>query len=299
MFCFLVVFFFLGVNALQDRLLSAVYLADVDQVKYLISEFDSGIFRAGNVPIVIDRKEPAHGRTSLLQCGFDPQSSHVDDLDKNCTEIAALLALNGANLSHTDKHGWNAIAIGAMKGYASFIKYLADRGVPINSIDINGRTPLMKAVAHGNLRALQMLLSFNASISITDRYGWSALHFATRQLAGSALYLPIFQSLITAIGGNTSILDVVDQDGRTSLMFASLQETESAVDSLLQAGADPTIRDRRDMSAYMLTNSESIRVKLALASADRAYRDHEQWTNKRKVERLKARNQCPANTGIS
>jgi ankyrin repeat protein len=268
----------------RDRLLFACHLADVAQVRYLLSEYEAGILHAGTVPVIIDRKEPDHGRTSLLQCGFDPQSDDLEELDQNCTSIAHMLSLHGANLSHVDKHGWNGVSIGAMKGMTKYTEFLLSRGVPIDLADSDGRTPLMKATVHGHLSTIKMLLERGANISRQDNFGWSVLHFATRQVGGHDFYLPIFNYLVSAVAINaSSALNLRDSDGRTPLMYAAVQGTGSAIYSLVQSGADPTLEDHGGMTAYQITSDDSLKRTLALASAEWVMKAHSEW--KQQIER--------------
>jgi hypothetical protein len=268
----------------RDRLLFACHLADVAQVRYLLSEYEAGILHTGTVPVIIDRMEPDHGRTALLQCGFDPQSENLEEIDENCTSIAHMLSLHGANLSHVDKHGWNGVAIGAMKGMKKYTEFLLSRKVPIDLADSDGRTALMKATVHGHLSTVKMLLEHGANLSQQDNFGWSPVHFATRQVGGHDFYLPIFDFLVSVANANApSALNLRDRDGRTPLMYAAIQGTSAAVDHLLQSGVDPTIEDHGGLTAYQITSSVSLKQTLAVASADWVTKAHNEW--RRKVER--------------
>jgi hypothetical protein len=270
-------------NGLKDRLLLACYMADVEQVKFLLSEFEAGIHHSGVVPIVIDRTEKNYGRTSLLQCGFDPQSDNLRDVDSNCTTIAHMISLHGANLSHVDKHGWNGVAIGAMKGMTKYTEFLLSRGVPIDLPDDSGRTPLMKAVVHGHLSTVKMLLEHGANITLVDHFGWSVFHFAVRQLGGHDFFLPILEFLTSTAAASpttASSLNLQDKDGRTPLMYAAIQDTDAAIEILLRHQADPTIQDYQELTAYQIASSASMKQTLALAAANWATQEHQRWTVK-------------------
>jgi len=49
-------------------------------------------------------------------------------------------------------------------------------------------------------------------------------------------------------------INLVDLDGFTALSVAVLNENEEAVAKLLQKGADPSIKDNENHSAYDLAN---------------------------------------------
>jgi hypothetical protein len=286
----LLLFFSSFCDGLRDRLLLACHIADVEQVKYLLSEYEAGIYHSGVVPVVIDRKESSHGRTSLLQCGFDPQSDNLEELDSNCTTIAHMISLHGANLSHVDKHGWNGVAIGAMKGMTKYTEFLLSRGVSIDLPDESGRTPLMKAVVHGHLQTVKMLLGHGANLSHVDNFGWSVFHFAVRQLGGHDYFLPILEFLASTASSSPQTaqsLNLQDSDGRTPLMYAAVQDTDAATEILLRHQADPTIQDLQELTAYQMASSTSMKRTLALAAADWATKEHQRWSLKIEKEMKK------------
>jgi ankyrin repeat protein len=149
--------------------------------------------------VQVNRLETSNRRSALMQCAFDPQSNSTLALDKNCTTIAKRLVSAGANVSLVDKHGWNVIAMGAMKGFTGYIKYLLSKGADIDNQDKSGRTPLMKAVTHGHVVTALLLLEQGADVSLVDIHGWSVLHFSTRQLRGNRPprhYLDLFFMLV-------------------------------------------------------------------------------------------------------
>lgn len=233
-----------------------------------------------------------------MRVGFDPQSTSVEALDKNCTEIAQILASAGANLTHRDKHGLTAISMGAMKGYSNMIRFLFERGVSVDMPDNKGRTPLMIAITHGHAKAVDTLLACGAITWTQDNYGWTAFHFATRQLGGHEMYRPVFDALLLTAATNTSVLDIADMDGRTALMYSVLQNTDYALSKLLLAGADPSKEDNGGATAYGLVhNSEHMKRKLAEASAARVVRAHAEWekSEKERKRRNKKNKQCPLN----
>jgi ankyrin repeat protein len=266
--------------------------------------------------VQVNRLEVTNSRNALMQCAFDPQSNHTWMLDNNCTTIAKRLVGAGANVSHIDKHGWNAIAFGAMKGFTKYVKYLLGKGADIDNKDSAGRTPLMKAVTHGHVNTTQILLEGGADVSIVDSHGWSALHFSTRQLGDTmpAHYMKIFKMLVHIDSPTLSVrqqdkkgkakkskdnsqvttkkpiksrkklpIDAKDSDGRTALMYATLMNSNELISLLLEAGADPTVEDSQGLTAYALSRVELTRVQLAQASADWATRQHEEWLRRREA----------------
>lgn len=227
--------------------------------------------------VQVNRLETTNGRSALMQCAFDPQSNSSRALDRNCTTIAKRLVGAGADVALVDKHGWNVIAFGAMKGFTSFIRYLLQKGADVNNRDSAGRTPLMKAVTHGHENTTALLLQEGADAEVLDAHGWSVLHFSTRQLGGDPAPLHYWRLFELLLGGRGVPLDAQDSDGRTALMYAALMDSPRALSSLLEAGADPTLVDSSEITAYGLCRSEEARGLVALAAAAWAARQHEEW----------------------
>ena len=105
------------VYSLRDRLYDASYIGDVKLVEALLLE-DPDVLTS-QAPIKINGID-AMNRTALLMCGFDPQTNNITQLDLDCTNIAKFLVNYGTNISHVDPLGWNAISMGAVRGFEQF-----------------------------------------------------------------------------------------------------------------------------------------------------------------------------------
>jgi Ankyrin repeats (3 copies)/Ankyrin repeat len=93
-------------------------------------------------------------------------------------EIAKLLYAYGADASHSDANGSNALHYAAQGGHVQVITFLLDCGVDMDGQGHSGLTPLMEAAAMSRYKALQYLLRRGANISITDDYGLTVAHHA-------------------------------------------------------------------------------------------------------------------------
>ena len=58
---------------------------------------------------------------------------------------------------------------------------LTPPGGKISAMDRSGLTPLMVAAAYGNLESVRKLLKLGASVALTDKRGFSAVHFAAEK----------------------------------------------------------------------------------------------------------------------
>jgi hypothetical protein len=179
----------------RDLLWDASYVADSDAVVTVLNELtqESPTNAPGHESIKprIDW-EDHYGRTAVLVCGADPQNTTLE-VDQHCLHIAKELQTAGANLSHTDKYGWNAISHAASRGYAQLVAFLAiEGGIPLNARGVDALsddksvTPLMIAVEHRWPRVVKELVLAGASVRVRNKDGLTAIHMAARLASSKA-----------------------------------------------------------------------------------------------------------------
>lgn len=127
----------------------------------------------------------------------------------------------------------------------------------VNRLNPVGESPLMMAALKGQLGWCQRLIGRGADINKT---GWTPLHYA-------------------ATGGHTEIIELLlehhafidagSPNGTTPLMMAARYGSEASARLLMQAGADPTMRNERELSAADFARSVN-REQLAKAIEDYA-----------------------------
>ena len=103
--------------------------------------------------------------------------------DRNDVEFASLLLLHGADVELREWTGRTALHEAAEEGHSGdIIKVLLENGVDINAIDNNCRTALLVAMKNPNSseceRVVKQLLESGASVTPSDVYGFTALHWA-------------------------------------------------------------------------------------------------------------------------
>lgn len=82
---------------------------------------------------------------------------------------------------HVDalQNGQTALCIAAMNNRLSIMGVLIAKGANVNhATEIDGTTPLMYASKSGSLDAVKALLAQGATLSVTDKIGANALHYA-------------------------------------------------------------------------------------------------------------------------
>jgi hypothetical protein len=261
----------------RNELYEAVYIADVERVYRLLQQ-DPEIL-SSRPPIIPDRIDQEEGRSALLVCGLDPQSTDKTKVDNDCAEIAKLLHGAGANMSIVDFHGWDALAMGAVRGYSRYCKYLLKYAhVDPNHFDHEHVTALMKAAGHAHFGAFQVLMKYGADLSIQDNSGLTALHYAAKLALTNASYIPFLKKVVEVVP--RLLLDVPDTNNRTCLMYAAINNNMPIVKLLLEFGSDPRLQDKFYVSIPTMTSDYNIRSHMLEAIAVRVEQEHSSWLNK-------------------
>jgi ankyrin repeat protein len=138
----------------------AVQQAQVDMVKLLLAsgaKFHGG--ELAKAAFAGSQDESLAMLTALIQAGADVNSPHPD-------------------YRHT------ALFWASFKGYKDSVKLLlAQPGIKLDVINIDGDTAIMAAAEHGHAEIVKMLLKAGANVSIIDNRGETATSLAQKSLA--------------------------------------------------------------------------------------------------------------------
>jgi ankyrin repeat protein len=116
-------------------------------------------------------------------------------------------------------------------------------------------SPLMMASIKGHVNLVQQLIAKDADVNKT---GWTPLHYA----ASAAK-----TQVITILLDHSAYIDAESPNGSTPLMMAAMYGNAECVKQLLEAGADPTIRNQVDLTAADFARQASRDDSLALVDA--------------------------------
>lgn len=138
----------------------------------------------------------------------------------------------------------HALREASEEGRTSEVVRLLDAGVPVDSADAEGETPLIEAAEEGHREVLQVLLRRGARVNLADRDGETALIEAAEEGRDEAL---------TALLAAPHVqIDAADRQGRTGLMRAAQEGHVQTVRLLLRAGAAVGRRDHLGRNALDL-----------------------------------------------
>lgn len=176
----------------------------------------------------LDLMDSFDGKTALM---YAASSGHID--------VLRLLIDAGAGLDiQQETDGRTALIIAVLAGHIEIIRALLAAGADINIRDtIERRTPVLWAASIGSLDALRVLVEAGANLALTDKWGYSVLHYAVRDFP-----LVLAQYLINSRKlGSDLDLNLQCSNGVTPLHFACLHREggSSIAVSLILHGADP------------------------------------------------------------
>lgn len=159
--------------------------------------------------VEFDRSDVVH---SLLQRGFDPNTPSP--------ELQPALTL--------------ALQKGALRVAEILIAWPS---VQVNRLNPNDESPLMLAALKGHLRLAEQLIARGGDVNKT---GWTPLHYAA---TGG------HPDLIRLLLEHHAYIDAESPNGTTPLMMAAYYGGPKVTKLLLEEGADPRLKNQKNLSA--------------------------------------------------
>jgi ankyrin repeat protein len=148
----------------------------------------------------------------LLQRGFDPNTPDPQG------RHGLVIALNEPSLRVIDL-------------------FLATPATEVDLRSPQNETPLMLAALHGHLNIVTKLIARDADV---NKPGWTPLHYAAMNKHLEVIALLLEQH---------AYIDAESPNGTTPLMMAAQYGNALTVKLLLEAGADPVLRNQLRLSA--------------------------------------------------
>ena len=191
-----------------------------------------------------DVEGDARGETALTYA-----AARGDDL------MVTLLAKAGADLdyhaSRPQEPSWDSLTRASYTGDEQMVATLLRLGAKPNANvrpgEFSETTPLHAACLAGHSRIVLKLLKANSRVNVRDAEGATPLLLAmsAKPSAKQSVALALLGPLLEA----KASVNQADERGRTPLMEAAAKGYASCVKKLLDAGADPSLRDRGGQTA--------------------------------------------------
>jgi ankyrin repeat protein len=142
--------------------------------------------------------------------------------------------------------GETALLIAVRHGsFKAISALLADPQTNVEMRNQQDESPLMLAALKGYLDLAKQLIARDADV---NKPGWAPLHYAATK--GD---IPMIELLLD----NDAYIDAESPNGTTPLMMAAQYGTPTAVKALLEAGADPSLKNGLGLSAIDFANRVS------------------------------------------
>jgi len=109
----------------------------------------------------------------------------------------------------------------------------------VNSVDLDGRTPLHWAASSGSLAIVSYLIDQKAEVDKIDETGWTALHIAV-----SAGHDDVVRELV----GAGADVKKTNSNGLSPLHYAASKSRTDIGRFLIERGADINIKDRANQT---------------------------------------------------
>jgi uncharacterized protein len=259
----------------QTVLMIAARTGSVDAVRALVD-------KGANV----NARESQLGETALMWAASENQSAVVRLLIDRGADINARsstitfpkdrFGLEGV-LTILPHGNWTPLMYAGRDGGVDAVPVLVKAGADVNAVDPDGTTPLMLAITNSHYDAANALLENGADPNILDKAGMAALYAAVDMSSLGEVYgLPPRKvmdklsptALMSRLIAKGAVVDAKLKTptlqrnhtpgegllgaGTTPLMRAARNGDYAAVKILLDAGADPTIKQPRGTNALMM-----------------------------------------------
>jgi ankyrin repeat protein len=208
----------------------------------------------------------------IVSIGFScSHAGSYDDffsaIDRDSVQSIGALLDRGFDPNTPAPNGEPALFVALRKPSLSVVELLLQRSqTVVDVLNQHGESPLMLAALGGYEQICQRLIARQADV---NKPGWTALHYAA-----TGGHVAIIQMLLDA----HAYIDAASPNGSTPLMMAARYGTVDAVKRLLNAGADPTLKNDLGLTAVdFALAAEKTESTSVIASSIRSRRPKDKW----------------------
>jgi ankyrin repeat protein len=176
----------------------------------------------------------------------------------NLARVGDLLLSGDVNVDACGRSGWTALHYAVDAGYVGVADALILSHADTTLRTGAGQSILDLAVTKSSAKMLDYVLSVYADPCSADARGWTALHRAAN--------VGFEYSVRRLIDAGLNV-DAQTVNGTTALQLAAGLDEIGCMRALLEAGADPELRDRQNRSAWGHAHEARQGQSLALLNA--------------------------------
>ncbi|MEZ5828176.1 MAG: quinoprotein dehydrogenase-associated putative ABC transporter substrate-binding protein [Hyphomicrobiales bacterium] len=244
--------------------------------------------------------------------GADPQQELSNALIANDPERIKYLLSKGADVNKPDLQGWTPLTSAARQRHDQTIALLIELGADPNKADENGLTPLAAALMRDHVPSIKTLVEHGAKLDVPGQQGYRplALALAEKKFEAAKALMDTGADVSVASGeekltplmiiaaqtgpaegsiflpGSTRPTDIAKvlvehgadinaqaANGMTALMIAATNNSAPMIGLLMDAGADPAIKNAQGKTAEDVANlngNQEAAQAIKVLSASRA-----------------------------
>ena len=179
---------------------------------------------------------------SVLSASFSVFAGSYEDffaaIKKDDISTVTTLLKRGFDANTRDEKGLHGLHVALQEPSLKVATVLMDwEKTTVESRNAADESPLMLASLKGLLPVVVKLIQRGADV---NKPGWAPLHYAATRG-----HLEVMNVLLE----NHAYIDAASPNGSTPLMMAAMYGTPSAVKLLLEAGADPSLKNIQGLTA--------------------------------------------------
>jgi ankyrin repeat protein len=183
------------------------------------------------------------------------------------SKLVKQLLMRGFDPNSVSPAGEQALLIAVRQESLDVARLLiTNPGTRVEVRSVKDESPLMLASIKGHLEICRLLIARDADV---NKPGWTPLHYAAS--GGNA-------EVVQLLLDNYAYVDAESPNGSTPLMMAAMYGSPETVRTLLAAGADPTLKNARGLTALDFARRANKQdAALLIAAALRGKQPEASW----------------------